>query len=153
MRRTFAIALLALIACSRGPQVPVNTLLWRLGAWFPAPNGTRAAAAEIISFRKSGEYVEHYCNVIERADSTVYIMSNGVHFLVIGKWKQKDEQVVATRELTTNPNLCGDVAYRISGNSVMFRNVQFSPVTRLVSPDFEIYVNDGRKVARPCTSD
>jgi hypothetical protein len=114
----------------------------------------RTAPAVIISFRKSGEYIEHYCRVIEQPDQTVYISSSDPHVIAIGDWKKRGSQMIATRSLISRPggSLCGAVAFDVTGNSVVSKDGQFSPVTRLVSPDFEIYVNDARRTATRCAS-
>lgn len=137
----------------------MNTLLWRLDEWrTPAGSRGRTAAAVIISFRASGEYVEHYARVIEEADQTVYFSESGPHILVIGRWLKRDAEVIATRNIvwrSAGPSaivdpLCGDVTFGVTGKSMISKEGQYSPVTRLVSPDFEFYVNDARKKGTAC---
>lgn len=157
-RLVFALLLVA-AACSHGPEVPVNTLLWRLGEWrTPAGSRGRTAAAVVISFRASGEYVEHYCRVIEESDEAVYIVGDGPHIIVIGRWLKRDGEVTATRNTiwrsagppAPRDPLCGDVTFTVTGKSVITKEGQYSPVTRLVTPDFEVYVNDARKKGTSC---
>ncbi len=72
MRRLLAAALL-LSACSRGPEVPVNTLLWRVEGWTQTGLNVRRGRAKMIIFRANKEYVEYFCYVIERPDTSVYL--------------------------------------------------------------------------------
>ena len=158
MRRVFAAALLA-AACSRGPQVPVNTLLWHVEEWRPASPNVRRAAAKFISFRAHGEFTEHVCYVIEQPDTSVYISRSDPHVIAIGKWTDQRPRIEATRDLVsrstghragTDP-LCAASTFTISGNSVIDqKGVQFTPVTRLVAPDFESYYSDAQKTGTPC---
>lgn len=155
MRRILVAAIL-LAACSRAPEVPVNTLLWRVEKWQPIEQNVRRGLAEVVSFRANHEYVEHYCVVVEQPDKTVYIQGNGPHVITIGTWQVRGSQIVATRNLTKKdaryrgPELCGDVAFTVSGNSVVGPLGPLSPVTRLVSPDFEEYVKDAQRTGQQC---
>ena len=141
--------------------MPVDTQLWRLASDWVAPAANpslRVAPGTIISFRKTGEYIEHHCRFIEHPDESVYISSRDAHVIVIGRWKKRGRDIVATRQIISRTAKapaaggpqCGDVTYTINGNSVSAAEGQFSPVTRLVSPDFEIYINDARRVGTHC---
>ena len=159
MRR---LALLALLvsACSRGPEVPVNTLLWRLEPWSQIEPNVRRAPAKFVSFRANGEYIEHFCYVIEQADTSVYISHSDPHVITIGHWDFRRPEVVVTKQIISRARpyngskdpLCSGTAYTISGNSVLGADGQYSPVTRLVAPDFEEYVKDARRTGKPCAT-
>lgn len=153
--------LLVLLAFGcHSPAVPVDTQLWRLASNWEAPAANpslRVAPGTIISFRKTGEYIEHHCRLIEHPDESVYISSRDAHIIAIGRWKKRGREIVATRQIISRTAKapadaiqCGDVTYTIAGNSVSSGEGQFSPVTRLVSPDFEIYINDARRVGTRC---
>jgi hypothetical protein len=153
------IPLVILVACSRGPAVPVDTQLWRLGSPWAIPSSNpslRVAPGTIISFRKTGEYIEHHCRLIEHADESVYISSRDPHVIAIGTWKKQGADIIATRRVISRMKSqgdqvqCSDVTYQIVGNSVSSADGQYSPVTRLVSPDFEMYINDARKTGEHC---
>lgn len=157
--RRLVIAAILVSACSRGPHVPTNTLLWRVGNWTTTAPRVRHAPAKFISFYANGEYMEHVAYVIEQADASVYISRSEPHVITIGKWTENRPRVSATRTLVwrstprtssgTDP-LCSDVNYTISGNSVLDQDGQYSPLTRLVSPDFGEYIKDAQKKGTPC---
>jgi len=157
MRRLLAVTVL-LSACSRGPRVPVNTLLWRVESWTQTAANVRRAPAKMIIFRANGEYVEHLCYVIEQPDTSVYISASDPRVITIGNWIEHRPQIVATRRVIARPlpyrgatdPLCSDSTYTISGNSVMGKDGQYSPITRLVAPDFESYIKDAQQNGKPC---
>jgi hypothetical protein len=157
MRRLFS-AILLLAACSRGPVVPVNTLLWRLDRWTAVEPNVRRAAAKFISFRANGQYIEHFCYVIEQPDSSVYISHSDPHVVTVGNWTFARPEIVTTRRLVSRPKpysggtdpLCSESKFTISGNSVLGADGQYSPVTRLVAPDFDEYVKDAERTGAPC---
>ncbi|HEV8657058.1 MAG TPA: hypothetical protein VGS96_00390 [Thermoanaerobaculia bacterium] len=158
------IAVLILCACHRTP-VPTNTLLWRVnGAWTEHPRGdgtsVRTAQATFISFRASHEYVEHHCTVIEQPDTSVYIVSGAKHVIAIGRWEQHGADVKVRRQMVSPQNagvLCdhAQLRFRISGASVIGDTGEltdgiYAPVTRLVSPDFESYINAAKSSPVNC---
>src|SRR5436305_7998991 len=97
--KRLTLALLMLAACHR-TQVPLDTQLWRIdGAWL-TPNGAnvRTAPATILVFRSSGEYVELHCQLVERADETVYIRDGSRFISAVGRWTQNGDTINAARE-------------------------------------------------------
>ncbi len=122
-----------------------------------APN-VRRGAAKFISFRANGEYVEHVCYVIEQPDTSLYISHSDPHLITIGNWVRDHDEIVATRKIIArqtpyaggNDPLCSEARFSVSGNSVIGKDGPYSPVTRLVAPDFESYVNDARRSGKPC---
>ena len=157
MRRLLAAALL-LAACSRGPEVPVNTLLWRVEGWKQTAPAKRRARAKMIIFRANGEYVEYLSYVIEQPDTTIFISAFDPRVVTIGKWTADRPRIFATRTVIARPvpyaggvdPLCTDVKYTISGNSVIGSDGQYSPLTRLVAPDFESFIKDTLANGKPC---
>ena len=157
MRRLLAVALL-LTACSRGPEVPVNTLLWRVEGWTQTAAAKRRARAKMIIFRANGEYVEYLCYVIEQPDTTIFISGFDPRVVTSGKWTDKRPEIFATRTVIARPvpyaggvdPLCTDIKYTISGNSVLGTDGQYSPLTRLVAPDFESFIKDALANGKPC---
>jgi hypothetical protein len=151
VRRLLLIAVL-LAACSR-PELPTSTVLWRVGEW-KTPEGTqiRTAPAVFISFRKSGEYVEHYTRVIEQPDQTVYISSSAPHLVAVGRWKRRRNEVEATRDLVSAnaTKLCGGLKYEVGESSIRGAEGDFTRITRLVAPDFEDYINDAKRKGVRC---
>jgi hypothetical protein len=123
------------------------------------------ATVSIISFRSSGEYVELHTRVIERPDSTVYIASDAPRLAVVGTWAKDGDSVTATRQRVKRPvafkgprdPLCNDtLRFQISGNSVIGRVIEstpgsYSPITRLVAPEYESYLGEAREEGVPCT--
>lgn len=158
MRRSL-VGICLLAACSRGPSVPVNTLLWRVESWTQIEPNVRRAPAKFVSFRANGEYVEHFCYVIEQADTSVYISHSDPHVIAIGHWTFNRPEIAVTKQIISRAKpysgpkdpLCSGATYTISGNSVLGSDgQQYSPVTRLVAPDFEEYVKDAQRTGRPC---
>jgi hypothetical protein len=157
--------LLILCACHR-PAVPTNTLLWRVnGPWTEHRRGdasvVRTAQATIIAFRASHEYVEHHCTVIEQTDKSVYIAGKSRHVIAIGRWEQEGSDIKALRQNIAPKNaqdlLCSQtqLRFRISGEAVIGETGElttgtYAPVTRLVSPDFEVYINDAKRLGVAC---
>ena len=157
MRRLLATALL-LCACTRGPEVPVNTLLWRVEGWTKTAAAKRRARAKMIIVRANGEYVEYLSYVIEQPDTTIFISAFDPHVVTSGKWTGKPPQIFATRSVIARPvpyagavdPLCSDLKFTISGNSVIGSDGHYSPLTRLVAPDFESNIKDALQHGRPC---
>jgi hypothetical protein len=159
--RRLIVAALFLVAC--GPKVPVDTLMWRVEEWRMSSDGVRHSPAAIITFRRTGEFIEHLTYVIERQDETVYLQSGGQHVVIVGKWKKRGNKLVATREIvsrtvpvkTPRDPLCdaGPLLFDLSGTSVIGKDGPYSVVTRLVSPDFEMYVNDAKKSGAKCVTE
>ncbi|HEY3055118.1 MAG TPA: hypothetical protein VGK31_04195 [Thermoanaerobaculia bacterium] len=157
--KRYLIAALILCACHRA-VVPTNTLLWRVnGPWADHPRGdgtsVRTAQAVIISFRASHEYVEHHGTVIEQPDTSVYIVSGAKHVIAVGRWEQDGSDIKVKRQLVSPQNagvLCdqAQLRFRISEASVIGDTGElttgiYAPVTRLVSPDFESYINAAKR--------
>ena len=163
MKRYLA-AVVILCACHRA-AMPTNTMLWRVGAWSEHLRGdgsvVRTAPATIITFRASHEYVEHHTTVIEQQDKSVYIIGRSKHVVAIGRWEQDGSEIKVTRQKVAPANardvLCNqaELRFRISGESVVgdtgeLTSGTYAPVTRLVTPDFENYVNDTKRVGVAC---
>jgi hypothetical protein len=157
--KRLALAALLVLSCSRGPQLPVDTLLWRVGEWREAA-GIRKAPAAFISFRRTTQFIQHLTYVIEQPDTTIYFAANSQHVVVIGKWKKEGRETVVTPEIiwrttpaTGRDPLCeGTMRFTVSGesNTVTGPDGQYSPITRLVAPDFENYINDAAKKGFVC---
>ncbi|MGZ7079355.1 MAG: hypothetical protein ACXVJT_08095 [Thermoanaerobaculia bacterium] len=163
-----AVLALTLLACGRTPPAPVNTMLMRLDAPWMYPSAAagrsiRTAPATIVVFRASGEYVELHAWLLEHPDETLYISSREPRVAVLGTWKQKRAAIEITRTRVARTvavnapvdPLCAPVSLRISGNSVTGNaggsgDGIYSPVTRLVSPDFESYVDQARRSPVTC---
>jgi len=157
MKRVLLAAILV-SACSRGPHVPTNTLLWHVDNWSPTTPTVRRAPARMVSFYANGEYLEHVCYVIEQMDGSIYISRTDPHVVAVGRWTEDRPNVTATRTLVwrtsgarqgTDP-LCSQVDYTISGNSVVGKDGQYSPLTSLVAPDWADYMKDAQKRGTPC---
>jgi hypothetical protein len=166
MKRTIllSLAIASLVACNR-PQVPKDRQLWRVeGQWVaPSNANVRTAVGTIIVFRSSGEFVERTCHLIEQQDSTVYIARTGAQVVAVGVWKQSGDVVTATRQrIFRSPRgaspdpLCSKPhpTFRVDpgGNSVTGEEGTYSPITRLVSPDFESYVDEAKRSPVTCSS-
>lgn len=161
-----AAALLLLIGCGTEPAVPADTLLWRVDEWKASSPGVRVATATILSFRSSGEYVELHARVLEQADATVYVASDAPRIVMIGTWTKEDETIHATRTRVKRPvpfsgprdPFCDErLSFTISGRSVVGNAGSaepgtYSPVTRLVAPEFEIYATEARTSGFPCVA-
>ncbi len=158
MRRLLLAAILA-SACSRGPHVPTNTLLWHVDNWSPTTPQVRRAPARMVSFYANGEYLEHVCYVIQQMDGSIYISRSDPHVVMVGKWTEDRPSVTATRNLVwrttgakpgTDP-LCSEVKYTITGDSTLTREgQQYGPLTSLVAPDWADYMKDAQKKGTPC---
>ena len=115
----------------------------------PAAPSPCTARAAIISFRTSNEYVEIHCPVIERPDGTVYIMSGGQRTGAIGKWEQSGSKVDV--KLTKVVGVaCGRVKFTVTANSVSDDSGSYTPVTRLVAPEFETLINAAKQTGAKC---
>jgi hypothetical protein len=167
MRNLAAILVCLSVSCTRGPSVPVNTMLWRLDTPWTSAAGrpdVRTAQATIIVFREGHEYVELHTPVIEQADTTVYLQAGRPRAVVIGRWQVRDDEIVATRQRVARTRLkvaveplCvpPQLTFRVTGKS-MRGNAggpgvgDYSPVTRLVAPDIESHVQMARDSSVIC---
>ena len=112
----------------------------------------------MVIFRANGEYVEYLCYVIEQPDTSVYISASDPKVVTAGNWTAKRPEIFATRRMISRPRpylggtdpLCSDLKFTISGNSVIGSDGQYSPLTRLVAPDFESYIKDAQQNGKPC---
>lgn len=161
-----AISATLLLGCGSEQPVPENTLLWRLAGWKPVEGGARVATATIVTFRSSGEYVELHTRVIEQPDTTVYIASDAPRLTMVGTWTRQDDTITARRQRVLRPTpfrgprdpLCDETpSFRIDGRSVIGQAVEpsigsYSPVTRLVAPEFESYVGQARESGAACAA-
>jgi hypothetical protein len=144
--------------------VATDTLLWRVDQWTAAGPSVRVATATILTFRSSGEFVELHCRVIERPDTTVYIASDAPRIVMVGTWTREDDEITAKRTHVKRPSpfsgprdpFCDEtLRFRISGQSVTGQAGEatpgtYSPVTRLVMPEFEGYAEDARNSGAAC---
>ena len=136
----------------------MNTLLWRVEGWTKTTPVKRRARAKMILFRANGEYVEYLCYVIEQPDTSIFISAFDPRVVTSGNWTAKRPEIFATRKVIARPvpyaggtdPLCTDVKFTISGNSVIGSDGQYSPLTRLVAPDFESYIKDTLQSGKPC---
>jgi hypothetical protein len=159
----FLAALLAL-SCGSEPELSKDTLLWRVDKWDQTAPGVRVATATILSFRSSGEFVELHCRVLERADETVYVASDSPRLTIVGSWTREGDRITAKRLKIQRPSpfrgprdpLCDEtLTFQISGNSVTGQASEatpgtYSPVTRLVAPEFESYASEARERGVDC---
>jgi len=169
MMKRLMIALLLAAACGRRAQVPRDTQLWRIDAPWVSRQGAsvRTAPGTILVFRSSGEYVELHCQLIEQLDQTVYLRTGGQFIAAVGRWKQDGDTVNVTREkvgqriavpfgggvhpLCRNPQLSFQVnGNTVSGNAGEKTPGTYAPVTRLVAPDFESYVDEAKRSPIAC---
>ena len=163
--RMTVVIFVILVACRPRPEVPIGQWLWRIdGAWESAPNrqNVRLAPATILAFRSGNEYVELHTWLIEQPDQTVYIAARGPHVAVVGRWERSRSEIKVTRtnvarsgRVTISIEPCSQVTFHFSGNSLTGNaggsgEGVYSPVTRLVSPDFESYVNEAKRVLTQC---
>lgn len=156
-------ALLAL-SCGSEPELSKDTLLWRVDKWDEKTPGVRVAMATILSFRSSGEFVELHCRVLERADQTVYVASDSPRLTIVGSWTREGDTVTAKRLKIRRPAafagprdpLCDEtLTFQVSGKSVTGKAGEetpgtYSPVTRLVAPEFESYATEARERGASC---
>ena len=164
-RRTLILAVVLAVACGPGrPELATDTLLWRIDQWTEKEPSVRVATATILTFRSSGEFVELHCRVIERADSTVYIVSDAPRIVMVGTWTREDDEITAKRTRVRRPTpvsgprdpFCDEtLRFRISGQSVTGQAGEttpgtYSPVTRLVMPEFESYATEARERGAAC---
>jgi hypothetical protein len=165
--RIAILLLVALTLSCRNPELPVNTVLWRLDTpWATSPEspGARVAKATLISFRSGDEFIEHHCEVIERGGDAVYIVSRGPRLVSVGTWTKKRARVTAIRRnVHRKPPLGGavdpacanpELVFRIEGQTLIGETGDmsgvWSPLTRLVSPDYESYINLARNSPVKC---
>jgi hypothetical protein len=166
-RKAVIAFVLIVIACGRrAPEVPENKLLLRIdGSWRDAGNSIRTASATILAFRSGGDFVEYHGWLLERPDTTLYLASGRPRVVIVGTWEQKDSEIKAKRRRVARSTpfrgardpLCdqGPLTFRVSGNSVVGsagegRPGTYSPVTRLVTPDFEYAVSEAKKSQLTC---
>ena len=162
MRPLSMLLVLTALSCGR-TDVPTNSMLWRIDRpWVASERGFRTSQATIIVFLSGNEYVELHSALIEQSDSTVYLRSGRPRVVAIGRWEVRDGRVVATRERVSQGGslLCEprELAFTISGQSVSGNAGGsgvglYTPVTRLVAPDFTSYVDAARKSATACGQD
>lgn len=155
---------LLVLACGAEPELSKDTLLWRVDRWEERSPGVRVAMATILSFRSSGEFVELHCRVLERADQTVYVASDSPRLTIVGSWRREGDTVTAKRLKIRRPApfagprdpLCDEtLTFQISGKSVTGKAGEetsgtYSPVTRLVAPEFESYATEARERGAGC---
>lgn len=162
MKRLF-VALIVSLGCGREAEVPLDRMLWRVEPWVTRES-VRTAPATIVIFRSNGEYVEFHGWVIEQPDTSVYISSDRQYVAIVGRWTKDGSTIRTTREqiarrtpLAGADPLCAQSAltFSIVGNSVTGSAGQaetgtYSPVTRLVAPDFQSYVDKAKKSGIAC---
>jgi hypothetical protein len=166
-RRMVILAAVLALACGPGePELATDTLLWRVDQWSETGPSVRVATATILTFRSSGEFVELHCRVIERADSTVYIVSDAPRIVMVGTWTREGSDITVTRTRVKRPSpfrgprdpFCDTtLRFRVSGQSVTGQAGEattgtYSPVTRLVMPEFESYATDARERGAACVA-
>ena len=149
MRRLAISLVLFSFACS-SPKVPRDTQMWRVeGQWEDQGNSIRTARATILAFRSSGEYVELHTAVIERPDGTIYFMARQPKTAAVGTWEQSWSKVEAKRQKVVGVP-CGTVTYKVNKNNSVTDNLgTYEPISRLVAPEFETFVNQA-KAGTPC---
>lgn len=153
--RKLLLPLLLLVACSR-PPAPKDRLLWHVEEpWIspPAAEGTaRIARATIVSFHGDGKYVEHRCRLIERPDQAVYIASGQPEVVVTGRWEQRGASINVMRTKIGGTGTCGarEIRFQIDGRSVVGPSGRFSPMTRLVAPDYDSRIERAEDSSRAC---
>lgn len=166
MRRALLVAMFAGLACGPKAEVPRDRMLWRVEPWVTRES-VRTAPATIVIFRSNGEYVEFHAWVIEQPDSSVYISSERQNVAIVGRWVKENSTIKATRERVARripaagaEPLCAEphLTFTITGNSVTGSAGQkepgpYSPVTRLVAPDFQSYVERAKQSAVACLSE
>lgn len=157
MKRSLFAVVFLLVACRAAPPVPVNRQLMRVEApWTDAGGSSRTAPATILVFRSSHEFVEVHCVLIERGD-TLYIVGRAPRVSVVGEWRQKGSNIEADRRKVAHSRRENDVycqqprlKFRITANSVAGSDGTYSPVTRLVAPEFETFVNAAKQSPVTC---
>lgn len=148
---TLAATLLLVFACKRADPVPQNTQMWRVdGEWkVDDNNDIKIAPASIITFRGSKEFVEVHTWVLERKDATVYILPRAPRTVAVGKWEQRGSKVNVERKKVVGLP-CERITFQVSGDSVTDNAGSYSPVTNLVAPEFETFVNAAKKTGTAC---
>lgn len=150
MRPALAALFLLFFACKGADPVPRDTQMWRIeGEWKDAGNSIRTARATIIAFRSSKEFVEVHTSVIERPDGTVYIMARAPRTAAVGQWEQRRSKVEVIRKKVVDLP-CGTVTFQVTGKSVLDSFGTYSPITRLVAPEFETFVNATKQKGSSC---
>lgn len=152
------VILLLLSACRKAPELSVDTLLWRLDRDWTQSGDVRSATATLISFRSSGEFVELHAWLVERPDSTVYLLSNRPRIAAVGKWTREDDVVTARRDRVSPAarSLCAEppLSFRVMTTSVIGNaggkgEGSYSPVTRLVIPELETHLREASHSCAP----
>ena len=169
MRNYLLLLLVILCGCSRA-EVPNAPLLRIESEWAPPePNmrhPARSADASIVIFRQTGDFIENFCRVLERADGTLYLSARHPHVVAVGKWKRSWSKITATRERVTRTTpappgpkdpLCEnpEVKFVISRDAIVSRVTgdrrdPYEQVDRLVAPDLMSYENNARISGTPC---
>ena len=158
--RRIALLLLLLAACGRELVMPQDTMLWRLDRDWSQTGEARTARATILTFRSSGEFVELHCWVIERPDGAVYVASDRPRVVAVGRWKREKNAITADRSSVAGApaSVCAQprISMELSGGRSIMADVgngsvgAYSPVTRLIAPEFESYVNDAKRSTVIC---
>jgi len=158
-----AAALIVVAACHRA-KVPREEFLLRRDAPWVTPAAMRgqrirSAPATIVYFRNDQEYFELHFTLIEQNEEALYISENLPRASAVGKWVQNGETITVTRQKVSRADvmkfLCQPVTFHISGFSVTGNaggknDGMYSPVTRLVAPDFQTYLKEARESPITC---
>jgi len=158
-----ATLLLALIGCHR-PQVPVGQFLLRVdGPWVTPPEAAgkniKTAPGTLIVFRNDNEFFELHCRLIEQADGTWYVSSAHPRASALGQWTKSGRKVHVVRQKISRADalavLCQPITFVLTGNVVTGNaggkgDGVYSPVTRLVAPDYPYYIKEARESPVTC---
>lgn len=149
-----------LVSCTREHVMPQDTMLWRLDRDWTQAGDARTARVTIVTFRSSGEYVQLHCWVIERPDGAVYVSSDRARVIAVGKWKREKNVITVDREKVAGApaSFCAQprLTLELSGGRSLLGDIAngtvgaYSPVTRLVAPEFESYVRDAKRSPVTC---
>lgn len=170
MMRWIAAATLVALACGREAEVPVDRVLLRVaGAWEPvtrdAGDARRISPGTILILRNNKDFVEFHGWLLEQPDDTLYISSRHGHTVALGRWREDGAEIKArrdrvhrrTRAANAAEPFCADrdLTFRVSATSLIGEAGegspgQYSPITRLVAPDFESYVDAARQSGVQC---
>lgn len=125
-------------------------------------NRSRTAAATIIIFGSSGEYVEHTGYIIEQQNGDLSISAGDGHVVATGKWERRERHVraVRLRVFRTLPlhraiadPLCRNpvTEYRIEeARGVRAGEKRFVPATKLVTDDWDVYLKQAETMGSRC---
>jgi len=164
MKKFAAAAALVLLAACRRHEVPVGQFLLRVdGPWVTpqqaAGRNIRTAPATVVVFRNENEYFELHCRLIEQPDSTLYVSSDHPHASALGRWIQHGDSVRAVRMKVSRHEaaaiLCQPITFHLTGNVVSGNaggngEGTYSPVTRLVAPDYRYYIKEAQESHVSC---